>query len=135
MTAPPPYTQWTRTRSRVTRLDGPILFRHAGQIFAVARFQPNQSGPFSHPASVLARKRTSLFRLEPDRIVWLSDLPSAGDTAYAGVVLHGGALWVEWYTSRVDRDWPWLLGMFLPSEIRMGRIPLDALTALSDATP
>jgi hypothetical protein len=135
MTAPPPYTQWTRTRSRVTRLDGPILFRHAGQIFAVARFQPNQSGPFSHPASVLARKRTSLFRLEPDRIVWLSDLPSAGDTAYAGVVLHEGALWVEWYTSRVDRDWPWLLGMFLPSEIRMGRIPLDALTALSDATP
>jgi hypothetical protein len=135
MTAAPPYTQWTRARSRVTRLDGPVLFRHAGRVFAVARFQPSRRGPFSHPASTLARKRTSLFRLEPERMVWLSDLPSAGDTAYAGAVLRNGALWVEWYTSRVDRDWPWLLGMFLPSEIRMGRIPLEALIALSDATP
>lgn len=135
MVAPPPYTQWTRTHSRVTRLDGPVLFRHAGRVFAVARFQPEQSGPFSHPASTLARKRTSVYRVEPERLVWLSDLPSSGDTAYAGAVLNDGTLWVEWYTNRIDRDWPWLLGMFLPSEIRMGRIPLDALVALSDATP
>ena len=38
---------------------------------------------------------------------------------------------MSYYTSRTDRDYPWILGMFLPTEIRMARIPLDALRALS----
>jgi len=67
--------------------------------------------------------------------VHLSDLPSAGDTSYAGVVRRDGHLYVDYYTSRIDRDFPWLLGMFLPSEVRMARIPVASLLALSEATP
>ena len=73
--------------------------------------------------------------LEPDRLVRLSDLPSAGDTSYAGVVLRDDALWTEYYTSRIDRDYPWFLALFLPTELHMARIPLDAVRALSAAHP
>jgi hypothetical protein len=130
-----PYAHWTEHRSRVTRLDGPALFSHAGRVFAVARYQPEPRGSLTRLGGVLSRKRTSLFRVEPERLVRLSDLPSAGDTSYAGTVLRDGELYVDYYTSRVDRDYPWLLGMLLPSEIRMARIALDKLEALSDATP
>ena len=67
--------------------------------------------------------------------MWLSDLPSAGDTSYAGAVIRDGDLYVAYYTSRIDRDYPWLLGMFLRSDVRMARIPVEALLARSDATP
>ena len=133
--AEPPYETWTEHRSRVTRLDGPVLFSHAGTVYAVARYQPEPRGFLTRLGSALARKRTSIFRVEPDRLVRLSDLPSAGDTSYAGAVMHDGELFVDYYTSRIDRDYPWLLGMFLPTDIRMARIPLDALAALSAATP
>jgi len=133
--AEPPYQTWAEHRSPVTRLDGPVLFSHEGTVYAVARYQPGPRGRFTQLGSALARKRTSIFRVEPERLVRLSDLPSAGDTAYAGAVLRDGSLLVDYYTSRVDRDYPWLLGMFLPTDIRMARIPLAALAALSAATP
>jgi hypothetical protein len=133
--AEPPYTQWRTVRSQVTRLDGPALFRIDDTVFAVARHQPEPRGRLMRLGSMLARKRTALYRVEPERLVRLSDLPSAGDTSYAGVVQRDGALFVDYYTSRIDRDFPWLLGMFRPSDVRMARIPVDALLALSRATP
>jgi hypothetical protein len=133
--AEPPYESWTYERSTVTRLDGPALFSHAGRVFAVARFQPGGRGWPTYLGSAWSRKRTGIFRVEEHRLVYLSDLPSAGDTSYAGVVLRDDALWTEYYTNRVDRDYPWLLGMFLPTDLRMARIPLGALLAVSDAMP
>jgi hypothetical protein len=133
--AEPPFTTWTTARSRLTRLDGPNLFALDGTIFAVARYQPEPNGFVTRMGGILSRKRTSLYRVEPDRLVRLSDLPSSADTSYAGVVVRDGALFVDYYTSRIDRDWPWLFGMLSRSEIRMARIPLDALAALSKATP
>lgn len=130
--AEPPYEHWSRQRSYVTRLDGPVLFRHAGRIFAVARYQPGGRGPFTRLGGSFSRKRTALYEVEPDRLVRLSDLPSAGDTSYAGVVLRDGALYADYYTSAIDRDYAWLLGMFLPTDIRMARVPLTALIALAD---
>lgn len=130
-----PFRVWQKSTSGVTRLDGPVLLLDGDTVFAVARYQPGPHGPLTRMASTLARKRTSLYRVEPDRLVWLSDLPSAGDTSYAGAVVRDDALFVEWYTSAVGRDYPWILGMFLPTEIRMARIPMDALRALSAATP
>lgn len=129
--AKPPFRIWERTESRVTRLDGPVLFLDGDTVFAVARYQPGPFGPLTRMASTLARRRTSLYRVEPERLVWLSDLPSAGDTSYAGVALRDDTLFVDWYTSRIDRDYPWILGMFLPTEIRMARIPMASLRALS----
>jgi len=133
--AAPPYTEWTTHESRVTRLDGPNLFALDGRIFAVARYQPNPNGFLTRMGGVLSRKRTAIYRVEPDRLVKLSDLPSNADTSYAGVAIRDGHLWVDWYTSRVDRDWPWLFGMPLRTDIKMARIPLDALREISAAKP
>jgi hypothetical protein len=145
--ADPPYREWSETRklrSAATRLDGPVAFADGGRLFAVARAHP---GPRRWPArlgSAFARKRTALWWIDPGRetpggaaagdprLVWLSDLPSAGDTSYAGVVLHGGSLYADYYTSRIDRDYPWLLGMLLRSDVRMARVPLGALHALAE---
>ena len=122
-------------RAGVTRLDGPNLFSLDGQIFAVARYQPDPNGFLTRMGGILSRKRTALYRVEPDRLVRLSDLPSARDTSYAGVVVRDGDLYVDYYTSRIDRDWPWLFGMPLRTDIHMARIPARALRALSAATP
>jgi hypothetical protein len=133
--AAPPYTEWSTHESRLTRLDGPNLFALDGEVFAVARYQPDPNGFLTRMGGILSRKRTSLYRVEPDRLVRLSDLPSAGDTSYAGVVVHEGQLWIDYYTSRFDRDWPWLFGMPLRTDIHMARIRLGALRELSQATP
>jgi len=126
-------------RTQVTRLDGPVAFADGGRLFFVARAQPGARRWPVHLGSAFARKRTALWWLDPGReapdgsgageprFVRLSDLPSAGDTSYAGVVLQDGALFTDYYTSRVDRDYAWLLGMVLPTEIRMARVPLAAL--------
>ena len=112
-TSPPPFTTWTYNHSTVTRLDGPALFAYNGRVYAVGRYQPGcKSTPFE-TGSILARKRTSLFLVEEDRLVWLSDLPSAGDTSYAGVVVQGRR------------------GVYLVlHEQRKARLPLDHRDAL-----
>ena len=133
--AEPPYTDWSRTRTQSTRLDGPALFSHGGEIFAVARWQPPPHGGMFKLGGVWSRKRTSLYRVEPERLVHLSDLPSSGDTSYAGVVPRGDELFIEYYTSRVDRDYPWLLGMFLPTDLFLARVPLQNLKELSRSKP
>jgi hypothetical protein len=46
-------------------------------------------------------------------------------------VLRDDTLWIDYYTSRIDRDHPWLLAMFLPTDIRMAKLPLASLRALS----
>lgn len=132
--AGPPYVRWEKTRSRVTRLDGPVLFRDDdGTIYAVARRQVGRRGFMTRLGGLFSRKRTAIFRVETDRLVHLTDLPSQGDTSYAGVVRRGDDLFVDYYTSRIDRDWPWLLAMFLPTHIRMARVPLAALRSRSQA--
>jgi hypothetical protein len=128
----PPFDSWHVTaRSRVTRLDGPNLFAYHGQVYAVGRYQPVQRGPFSHQGSILARKRTSLFRVQEQGLVRLTDLPSAGDTSYAGIAIRREDLYVCYYTSDVHKDYIWLVGMFSPSSIRMARVSLPALEALA----
>lgn len=129
--AAPPYTVWKGTKTRDTRLDGPVLFALEGRVFAVARWQPGPRGPLTRLGSVLARKRTGLYEIREDAIAYLSDLPSAGDTSYAGVVVRDGWIWIDYYTSDVRRDVPWLLGMLLRSDIRMARLPVSALLGLA----
>jgi hypothetical protein len=130
--AEPPYTSWSKTKSTVTRLDGPVLFPYDGQIFAVARFQPGARGYLTRLGSVFSRKRTSLFRIEPESITWLSDLPSAGMRRMPAPCCARLPV-DEYYTSRPDRDYPWLLGMFLPTDLWMARVPLAALAAAKPA--
>jgi len=125
--ASPPFTEWRYHKSLVTRLDGPALFSHAGLVFAVARYQPGARGRYTKLGSIYSRKRTSLFRVEENRLLYLSDLPSAGDTSYAGVVLRDGYLYVSYYTSKIDRDYPWIVGMLVRSDIRVAKVGLESL--------
>jgi hypothetical protein len=134
----PPYTKWTElAQSKVTRLDGPYLFSYHSRVYAVGRYQPDlgRSGPLTNQGSALSRKRTSLFEVRLDGLVYLSDLPSAGDTSYEGVVLDGDTAYISYYTSPIDHDYAWILGMFSPSAVRMAKVDLAAMEALADQNP
>jgi len=125
--ASPPYRNWVKTRSTLTRLDGPVLFSTGGKIYAAGRYDPMGYDPLYGMSSLLGKKRTALYRVEPRRLVRISDLPSCGDTSYPGVVIRGGELYVSYYTSEVRRDYPWLLGLVMPSHIKIARILLEKL--------
>ncbi|GMT45612.1 MAG: hypothetical protein IEMM0006_1444 [bacterium] len=130
----PPFDKWTPTaRSTVTRLDGPNLFRYNGRVYAVGRYQPDHGGPFTWQGSLFARKRTSLFLVEEDGLTRLSDLPSAGDTSYAGVGVEGYQVIISYYTSNIRKDYPWILGMMLPTAVRIAKVDLPSLEALAKA--
>lgn len=131
--APPPYEQWTFTKDKVTRLDGPTLFTYGGRVYAAGRYQPGRRGYFTELGSIFSRKRTSLFLVEEDGLIYLSDLPSAGDTSYTGVVIRGDEAFISYYTSDIQRDYSWILGMVLPSDIRIARVDLPSLEALAEA--
>jgi len=123
----PPYTEWTLHHSYETRLDGPCLFQIGERTYAVGR---RHVGGSSHMGSCWGRKRTSLYLVLADRLVFLSDLPSCGDTAYAGVVVDEDSILVSYYTSPPGRDYFWLMGMLSNSSIEMVRIRLDLLESL-----
>jgi len=131
--AAPPYTKWTTTRSATARLDGPALFTDNGRVYAVGRFDPEGLDQWYGGSSLLGRKRTAIYEVTPDALIHLSDLPSAGDTSYAGAVVRDGYLYTTYYTSATARDYPWLLGLVTPSDILMARVPLDRLAALAAA--
>ena len=61
----------------------------------------------------------------------LTDLPSAGDTSYAGIVMQGDDLYASYYTSDIEWDPPWILGMFESSAIKMARISLSKMEELA----
>ncbi|MBM3288962.1 MAG: exo-alpha-sialidase [Candidatus Hydrogenedentes bacterium] len=132
-TAGPPYEHWLYATSYTTRLDGPYLFAYKGQVYAFGRRNPDPNYWPMYTASILGRKRTALYKVDPEGLTWLSDLPSAGDTSYAGVVIDGDTLYASYYTSDIARDWPWIIGMLSPSEIRMVKVDLPSLAAIGAA--
>ena len=46
--------------------------------------------------------------------------------------MKDGCLYASYYSSPLESDWPWYVGMLSPSDIRMVRIPLDQMEALAD---
>lgn len=133
----PPYTTWTElTQSFVTRLDGPYLFLYNDRVFAVARYQADlgKSGPLTPQGSALARKRTALYEVREDGLAYLTDLPSDGDTSYVGLVMDDDYAYASYYTSPTNHDYAWIMGMFLPTEVRIAKIDLKAMAALADQT-
>ena len=81
---------------------------------------------------MLARKRTALYEVREHGLAYLTDLPSAGDTSYVGVIVDGDVAYATYYTSRVDRDYPWIIGMLRPSAVMMAKIDLQEMQALAD---
>ncbi len=128
----PPYTRWTpAAHSPVTRLDGPALFTWNERVYAVGRRQPDIAGPFRWQGSAFSRKRTALFLVLKEGLIHLSDLPSCGDTAYAGVAIQGGSLYISYYTNDPARDYPWIVGMLNPTRITLARLDLRRLETLA----
>jgi len=121
-----PYKHWNNNKSYVTRLDGPVLFSYNNNTYAIGRYQPN-IGFLTKQGSILSRKRTSIYLVEENNLNWLSDLPSAGDTSYGGVILQNDYLYVCYYTNDIKRDFPWLFGMISSSDILMAKIKLSDL--------
>ncbi len=132
--ASPPYTSWTYNFSSLTRLDGPNLFNVSGSIFAFGRYQPERDILFTQLGSSFSNKRTAIFLVEPDKLTYISDVPSSGDTSYAGVIIHDGQIYASYYTSDITKDYGWLLGMLLHSNIHMVNISTSNLL-LAAASP
>jgi hypothetical protein len=107
------------------RLDGPLTIAWNDRLFVVAR---------KHLHDGTGRKRTSLFELTgnleggPLDIKEWGELPSAGDTAYAGYVMQdpNHAL-VAWYSGDLETDKPWIIAMFDLTDIWMATIDFSKL--------
>lgn len=124
-----PYTKWEGVRCPTTRLDGPSLFTAHGKTFAVGRRHgvDRVKRAKDRMGSYWTRKRTSVFAIEREGLRCYGDLPSGGDTGYAGTVVKDGVLHVVYYTTPLERDPSSFRALFLPTEIRLARVPLSSL--------
>ncbi|MCX6066985.1 MAG: hypothetical protein NT121_14730 [Chloroflexi bacterium] len=133
--AAPAYTSWDESaRSAITRLDGPVLFSANQQLYAVGRYQPQVKAPYQGQGSAFSQKRTALFLVtEKGRgLVHLTDLPSAGDTSYAGVAVKDEKVLISYYTNDPRTDYPWIIGMLRPTRIQMTEIQIANLKRQED---
>jgi hypothetical protein len=121
----PPYTSFAcPAEFDGQRLDGPVTFFWNGRLFVVARKHLQGTG----------KKRTSLFEILGDfdggalTIQEWGELPSAGDTSYAGIAMEDAThAVVSWYSGDLQLDRPWVLAMFDPTSIWLGRIDFSRL--------
>ncbi len=127
-TSVPPYQDWSYGHSFITRLDGSTLFTVGDRLFAAGR---NHLGPRRDLGSHLSVKRTAIYEVKRDRLLFICNLPSNGDTAYTGVVVRGDDVFVSYYTCPIDREYPWIVGIcFQPrTEIRMARLSASGLVS------
>lgn len=120
----PPYTEWTKTKSYLTRLDGPALNNFNDTIYAAGRFDPEGRENWFGMSSVFGRKRTAIYLVEDDKMTLLTELPSCGDTSYPGIVEKDGYLYISYYTNNVNKDYPWLLGMYSQTFIKIAKVKI-----------
>ena len=108
---------------------------------ALSHFQPDSDWFFTAQGSVFSRKRTSLFEFinldSVPELKYISDLPSSGDTAYEGVIVEDGRLYITYYTSDPTKDPAWILGMLTPSDIYLTNMSVASLfsAATNPLTP
>jgi hypothetical protein len=126
------YTSWTFTQSMLTRLDGPSLFKKNNKIYAVGRWQPEVDIFLQLSGSLICKKRTSLYLIEQDKIVYISDLPSSGDTSYPAAVVRGSSVYISYYTNDPIWDYPWFLGSLMSTRVRIAKISLSRLESLAN---
>jgi hypothetical protein len=121
----PPYASFSCPQEFDTeRLDGPLSFFWQGRLFVIARKHLVGTG----------KKRTSLFEIGgtleggPLTIKEWGQLPSAGDTSYAGIAMSDPSHAVtSWYSGDLTLDQPWVTGMFAPTSIWLGTIDFTKL--------
>jgi hypothetical protein len=121
-----PYTTFTCPQELSPyRLDGPVALFWQKRLFVIAR---------KHIEDETGRKRTALYELGgtldggPLTIKEIGELPSAGDTSYAGIAMiddHRAV--VHWYAGDIYRDEAWVLAMFNITDIWQGTIDFSKL--------
>jgi hypothetical protein len=121
----PPYATFTCPDVFMgQRLDGPLSFFHDGRLFVIARKHLGAND----------KKRTALFEITGDfeggalAIKEWGELPSAGDTSYAGIApIDDGHALVTWYSGNLELDEGWALGIFDITDIWQGTIDFSKL--------
>jgi hypothetical protein len=140
--ASPPYTQWSCTLDKITRLDGPNLFTlndtktNTTRVFALGRFQPDQDLLLTGSGSIFSRKYTSFFEFinltGTPRMRYISDIPSSGDTGYSGIIIQGERLLISYYSSDLTTDNAWVIGMLTPTDIYMINMSIASFLNAAD---
>ena len=120
----PPYTEWTKTKSYLTRLDGPALINLDDKIIAVGRFDPNGRDNWYGMSSIFGRKRTAIYAVDDDKLTLITLLPSCGDTSYPGVVEKDGYIYISYYTNNETKDYPWIMGMYSHTYIKIAKVKI-----------
>ena len=100
-------------------------------MYAIGRYQATRAPRVVEQGGMYSRKRTSVFHVEERGLTYLTDLLSAGDTSYAGIVIRGDDLFASYYTSPPEKDWTWSMGLFRRTDIKMARLHLPSLEALA----
>jgi hypothetical protein len=107
------------------RLDGAVSFYFGKRLFVIVR---------KHLLGAGIHKRTALYEITgnlesgPIGIVERGELPSAGETSYAGVVPLGGARFlISWYSSPLAGDPSWPQAFLGQTDIRQATIGLSRL--------
>ena len=125
-----------------TIYESPRMFRHGKDLYLIAR--RNLDGPFDKEltgltplgqkfanlaAYSLSAKRTALFRVDraSGQVVWLADLPSNGDTAFASIRrMDADRFLVANYTSPLGNpDRFWFTGQIDPAGTAIYLIEID----------
>lgn len=92
----PPYTNWKWIDLGV-RIGGPDMFLLPdGRLLAAVRLYGGENGR-------TARTSLCLINTKTEKLTEALQLPSGGDTSYAGIVLHDGFLWVSYYSSHEEK--------------------------------
>jgi hypothetical protein len=100
----PPYTTW-EWKDLGVRIGGPQMLRLPdGRFVAAVRLYDG-------------KVRTSLVWIDPavGKLVEFLQLPSGGDTSYAGLVFHEGLLWISYYSSHEQKTSVYLAKVQLPA--------------------
>jgi hypothetical protein len=129
----PPFSTWScPDQFTGVRLDGAVAWWWNGRLFVVAR---------KHIISDDYRKRTALYEITghfeggPIYVKEWGELPSAGDTSYAGVAPLGGARFlVTWYSSPPAGDPSWLEGFQGQTDIWQATLDLSKLRSRDSNT-
>ncbi len=123
--ADPPYASFTCPDVfNGQRLDGPLTFFHGGRLFVIARKHLGADD----------RKRTSLYEITgtleggPLTIMEHGELPSAGDTSYAGIAtIDADHSLITWYSGNLEKDEGWVFGMLDITDIWQGTLDFTKL--------
>lgn len=98
-----PYKRWTWHETGM-RFGGPNFIElPGGQLWATTR-------------SYLPKAHTVLAKMDETSITPVLDLPSGGDTSYAGMVWHDDLLWISYYSSHEGKTSIYLAKVRLPKE-------------------